>query len=560
MKMFSKRSLAQILALVFYNVLFCCIGVYAYAQADDYGFVNMLKSGFWEAQKNMYVSWSGRCTNTFLLFLAYSFDLARLYPLLSYMNALLNTAAFYALLTAFAVQISASKKLSIALLFQAVWFSFVPGLNENFYWLCGMPYTWTAALSLLVMAISIQVLREKKRGVLFVLLLALVFFNGTILEPTSVMQAAVFFLFFFYFLWRKNTFAARQMAFIFTAALCAFGVMFFSPGNAVRMSATMLSRFTAQNILQTLGVAAAFGGITALKFFTKPIVYLAILYSPVIAAHVKPFDPVLSKHLRAWHIFLLAALLAPFQQAIAGFATGAGLPARAEGLAIWIMGAAWLFLWVFGYRNEAVFAKIRSLRVYSLRGALLALCLLLNSNFIALVQDLRAAPLYAAEQRQREASVMRQKTEGKTDIVVPALTVKPKLLFFTDLRPSPHDWKNQSFAEYWGVRSVSVLPKELLHGEKARSGFRERKLAGLEALASAGDPELQFMLGEIYDTTFASAEDVVKDDAAAAQWYRMAAEQGYAHAQRRLTRLYALGRGVPKSYLRAVGWLLRSQF
>jgi TPR repeat protein len=253
-------------------------------------------------------------------------------------------------------------------------------------------------------------------------------------------------------------------------------------------------------------------------------------------------------------------LIAPFQQAIAGFATGAGLPARAEGLAIWIMGAAWLFLWAFGYRNEAAFEKIRSLRVYSLRGVLLALCLLLNSNFIALVQDLRVAPFYAAEQRQREALVVQQKAEGKTDVVVPSLTVKPKLLFFTDLRPSPRDWKNQSFAEYWGVQSVSALPKELLHDEKARQDFQEGKPSGLEALASAGDPEVQFALGEIYDTTFAPANDVVKDDATAAKWYRMAAEQGYAHAQRRLTRLYALGRGVPKSYFRAMGWLLRSQF
>jgi hypothetical protein len=390
--------------------------------------------------------------------------------------------------------------------------------------------------------------------------LALVFFNGMILEPTSVMQIAAAFFFFCCFLRRKNGFAAWQMAFVSAAALCAFGVMFFSPGNAARMSVTMLSRFSVQNILQTLGVAAVFGGVTAIKFFTKPIIYLAILCSPAIAAHVKPFDPALSKHLKAWHIFVLVALIAPFLQAIAGFPTGAGLPARAEGLAIWIMGAAWISLWAFGYRNERVFEKIRALRLYPLRGVLLALCLLLNGNFIALLQDLRTAPLYAAEQRQRNALVAQQKAEGKTDVVVPALTVKPKLLFFTDIRPSPNDWKNQSFAEYWGVRSVSALPEELLHDEKARRGFQEGKLSGLETLALAGDAEAQFMLGEVYDATFAPANDVPKDNATAAKWYHMAAEQGHAHAQRRLTRLYALGMGVPKSYFHAIEWFLRSQF
>jgi hypothetical protein len=326
------------------------------------------------------------------------------------------------------------------------------------------------------------------------------------------------------------------------------------------MSATMFSRFSIQNILQTFGVTAAFGGITALKFFTKPIVYLAILYIPVITASVRPFDKTLSKYLRVWHIFALVALIAPFQQAIAGFATGAGLPARAEGLVIWIMGAVWLFLWAFGYRNEAVFDKIRSLGVYRWRGALLVLCLVLNSNFLGLVQDLRTAPLYAAEQRRRDAMIQRQKEEGKTDIAVTTLTNKPKLLFFADLRPSPNDWKNQGVAEYWGVRSVSALPKEIFHDERARRDFREGNLSALEALALAGDSEVQFMLGEIYDTTFASANGVAKDNATAAKWYRMASERGHSHAQRRLTRLYALGMGVPQSYFRALGWLLRSQF
>jgi hypothetical protein len=552
--------LTWILTLLLYISLFCYVGIYAHAQADDYSVANMLKAGFWETQKNWYEEVNGRCANTFLISLASSFNPARLYPFLPWINALLNIAALYALLTFLTERISASKRFLTALLLQGIWFSTVPALNETFYWLSGMPYTWTAALSLWAAALSAYVLREKKRGPSFILLLALVFFNGMILEPTSLMQIAVAFFLFFYFLRCKNGFAARQTAFIFAAALGAFGVMFFSPGNAARMSATMLSRFSVQNILQTLGVAVVFGGVTAAKFFTKPIVYLAILYAPAIAARVQPPGPALSKHLKAWHIFLLTALIAPFQQAIAGFATGAGLPARAEGLAIWIMGAAWLFLWAFCYRNEAAFEKIRSLRVYPLRGLLLALCLLLNSNFIALAQDLRAAPLYAAEQRQREALVARQKEEGKTDVAVPALTVKHKLLFFSDIRPSPNDWKNRSFAEYWGVRSVSALPEELLRNEKARRDFQEGKLSGLEALASAGDPEVQFMLGEVYDTTFAPADDVPKDNAEAAKWYRLAAEQGHAHAQRRLTRLYALGMGVPKSYFRALAWFLRSQF
>jgi hypothetical protein len=413
-------------------------------------------------------------------------------------------------------------------------------------------YTWCGTLLLFTSALLIAALQKSISGPKgLAASFILVFIAGEFGPQVGLSLCAALFCLFCVCAFERKKSALIYLLGAIGVAFAGFLLLYLSPGTAVRMGGG------GGNILQTLGVAGVFGGITALKFFMKPTVYLAILYMPVIAAHVEPFDKTISRRLRAWHIFALIVSIACFQQAIAGWATSAGLPARAEGLAIWIMGAAWLFLWSFGYRNEKAFEKICSLRIYPWRGVLLTLCLLLNGNFISLLQDLRVAPLYAAEQRDRQASIIRQKSEGKTDIVVPALTVKPKLLFFSDIRPSPSDWKNQSYAEYWGVRSISALPAPLLNDERARRDFLEGKP---EALANAGDPEAQFMLGEIYDTTFAPFKEVPKDNETAAKWYRMAADQGYSHAQRRLTRFYARGMGVPKNYFYAVAWLLRSQF
>jgi hypothetical protein len=438
---------------------------------------------------------------------------------------------------------------------QAVWLAVVTGLNENFYWMDAMGYTWGGTLLLFAGALLIATLKKNAPDVKSIVACsALLFITGEFGPQAGLFLCAVLFCLFCVCAFERK----KATSMYFLGALCVafvgFLVLYFSPGTDARMGGG------GRNILETLGVAGVFGGITVLKFFTKPIAYIMILYMPVIAAHVKPFDKKISARLKAWHIFILVALIAPFQQAIAGWAQGAGLPARAEGLTIWSMGATWIFLWSFGYRNEKVFEKIRSLRVYSWRGVLLALCLVGNSNFLSLAQDLRLAPLYAAEQRNREASIARQKDEGKTDIVVPALTVKPKLLFYSDIRPSPSDWKNQSYAEYLGVETISALPAPLLEDEEKWRDVWEGKPEGLESLADEGDPEAQFMLGEIYDSTFAPLSGTLKDNATAAEWYRMAADQGYAPAQRRLTRFYALGMGVPKNYFYAVGWLLRSQF
>jgi hypothetical protein len=555
-----KNSFLPFFFLVTYITLFCWLGKYTFPAADDFSNINnLLANGFWVSQRQIYLTWSGRLTSTFIMYASYFLGVENIYPFLALFTSLLNLMVIFFLLCAILKNELKWDLLSLSLLFQVVWLASIPALNEIFYWLNGSFYTWTASLSVLCVAMSVTVLRKQRRGVFVISLLGLIFANGMMVETTTMMQVVVTFCFTLYFLWREQHHATHYMIFILGMTLCALLVTLTAPGNLGRMSAGSQMPVSAR-FFQTLGVASVFGGITTLKFFTKPIVYLVILYMPVITARIEPLDKNIATRLKVWHVFALIMFIACFQQAIAGWATSAGLPARAEGLAIWIMGAAWLFLWSFGYRNEKMFEKIRSLRVYSWRGVLLMSCLLLNGNFISLLQDLRVAPLYAAEQKNREASILRQKNEGKIDIVVPALTVKPRLLFFSDIRPSPSDWKNQSYAQYWGVRSISALPAPLLNDERARRDFLEGKLEGMEALANAGDPEVQFMLGEIYDTTFAPSKEVLKDNETAAKWYRMAAEQGYAPAQRRLTRFYARGMGVPKNYFYAVAWLLRSQF
>ncbi len=46
-----------------------------------------------------------------------------------------------------------------------------------------------------------------------------------------------------------------------------------------------------------------------------------------------------------------------------------------------------------------------------------------------------------------------------------------------------------------------------------------------------------------------------QDDAEAARWYRRAAEQGDALAQRNLGTMYILGKGVPQDDVEAYKWL-----
>lgn len=70
-------------------------------------------------------------------------------------------------------------------------------------------------------------------------------------------------------------------------------------------------------------------------------------------------------------------------------------------------------------------------------------------------------------------------------------------------------------------------------------------------LAMAGEARAQEMLGYMYDV----GEGVPEDDAVAAQWYLLAADQGSSDAQINLALIYASGSGVVRDTVRAYMWL-----
>ena len=559
-KSFGKQDIVLILLGALYILLFCCIGFYARPSADDYNFFEAVSGlDFIDVQRLYYCQWTGRVFNTFLLSLAASLDAGSFYGLLSPVTVLLSVMALYFCLGALVPGLSVRDKTVAALLLQAATLSVLPSLNETLYWLCGMPYTWATAFALFALALAVKAFRENDIGPAFWSCSVLLFLNGTLLEPISVMQILLAFLAALYFLYLGEAAKARRAVIFLFASLLAFLVILLAPGTAIRMGGITAVAFLPR-FFRTLGVAAVFGSLTVVKFFTNPIVYVFLLFLPSITRNVPPLDEGGAHRLRAWHIGLITVLTAPLMQAIAGWGTGAGLPGRAESLLLWLMGTAWFLLWSFGYRRERTLERIRTLRLFRWRWVLLSLCLLLSPNFIALIEDLRIAPVYRAELKLREELLTCQREMGRMDAVVPLLTARPKLLFFTDLRPWPSDWKNQSYAKYHGLKAVSALPSQLILQGGAAPDVRQETLGGLERMAEAGDVQLQFLMGEMYDTTFAPMDGVEKNDGKAAVWYARAAEQGDAHARRRLTRLYATGSGVPRNYLKAIYWLARSQF
>jgi len=85
-------------------------------------------------------------------------------------------------------------------------------------------------------------------------------------------------------------------------------------------------------------------------------------------------------------------------------------------------------------------------------------------------------------------------------------------------------------------------------------GDYARALAAFLPLGRQGHVEAQYTLGYMYATGLGAP----KRQAAAAQWYRRAAEQGHVKAQVNLGVLYQEGQGVERDYAEALHWYRRA--
>jgi uncharacterized protein len=78
--------------------------------------------------------------------------------------------------------------------------------------------------------------------------------------------------------------------------------------------------------------------------------------------------------------------------------------------------------------------------------------------------------------------------------------------------------------------------------------------AELDVFAQKGDPRSQNTLALMYENGKGVAQNYTK----AVQWYRQAANQGFAEAQFNVGRMFAAGNGVDKNDLEAMSWFRRA--
>ena len=564
--LYPKVALGVMMLLVI--GLYVGLGAYASPMSDDFSHLASLqKIGFWNYVVKGYTTWYGIYSGwVWIASIESLFDLFSLTKWQPLFQVTLSMTAIFLLLSAFKDVLSISTRVWLTVFIQAVWFSITVGLPTYFYWTtASMIYYGGNTLTVFQAACLARIFRTRYAHKLWVtaVLCLLVFLSAGFAADVAVVQVLVYGGLAIAWKWHGFAQNSRRMAIVTGIALLGFGLVYFSPATKIRMQVESAAYGTSpQNVLVTLKIAAKHGLLTAAGFISKPVLYLGFLFMPLLAS--APVVPLRIK-VRAWHIFAILVGVSCFYQALHGWSRGEELPERMIARVYWNMAALWSLFLVFFYRNPSLSKRIEEHWIYRKRYPLLAACLLLNSNFLSLIESHTTAVECAHQLEARYRHVASQKAAGNLELVVPALTVPQKLFPCTDITGNRDHWINKSLADSLGLKSIRMV---------RLTAEADTDISKLQSLAKAHNPEAEFMMGQIYDpripvldnkpSEFSSSEPLAglippKDPLPAFQWYMKAARQGHKPAQRILVGLYAGGLGVEKSYVNAVRWYLISR-
>ena len=564
--------------LSIYVGLFAYLAVYSVPAGDDYVHYNFFRSasGFIDSLIGFWSGWNGRFTTMFIIQLSNSLGIMDNYYLHTFLAIALSMFSLYFIVASLFGDIATPTKVFIALLLQSIWLAVAIDLNQTLYWLAGVNYYWTCSVLLIEFALIVNIYKGKNVKIYACLLGVLVFLNSGASELSAAYQVPVFAGAALITAASGSAKCSKCMLLILCIALAGVGLHIINPGNSARVSSGVLA-FLGPNPIPTSGsvliayrVGILAGLSSSYRFFTRPIIYVLLLFLPIVSDNVKQpkFVDKMPFEFKIWHICLFQILTVCCFQAVGGYAMGNSLYTRSMATVRWVMLAQWVLFFVFLYRNTKFIEWIRNIRIYRYKEIILLICLLMSTNFSLLRADYGIASDYSRQVTERKEFIKEQSALGRKNLIVPTINASPRL-FIRDVIPSRKILRD--YAYYYGLNSIEekspLFIEAMVEGRnsdddevkllfvKADAGDEEAVLffksingdeeAGIKLLilkAEQGDSDAQFTLAKYYDTSDNLISPYIqKNDELALKYYFKLAERGNRQAQDLLWTFYLGG-------------------
>ena len=468
-----------LISVLFPLAVYMFLGNYVRYFADDYSAAgDLLRLGFWNAQANWYMNWTGSYLYSFLITASAlgGVTAARWLPAVAMF--LWFILVFLLLDLIFRVLKISVSKVWIGILSGALVFTTIrefDNYTQMIFWETGIiAYLSNILVFILIVLyfvsrfwLSNKRVQPWEYGVVPVVF----FILGGSSETWIIMQVALFaFSILVALLFRKRLPHADLLKMLvagFLATGLSFLVTILAPGNA-NHSSTM-EDLSLQRIIQYLFVSFA----DVPKFLTEWIskrTLLTILITLTgflcgFQAHLSIRD-VQTTYLKFGGAILLGAYLMLWMGFFPGYTVfGVRPPDRALFTSMFVFLLAYaLFFFLIGW----MIGSLLSAHVRSMVYGLLALCLaammyqLPVKTGISQLKLIPALRLYAQLWDERDAFFRRAGEEGQMDVVVPTISYHPELAplkstiwLVGELEESPANWKNNAASIYYGLRTIT---------------------------------------------------------------------------------------------------------
>lgn len=440
--------------------------------ADDFCYATTaMQRGFGNFQEHLYLTWSGRYVATLLIgsqpFLADLFGLSffTFYRLLTGLHFLLFIIAVYVTLQT----IDKFLKLPynpfwLTMVFMTTFLASITSLPEAIYWAPGFFSYSLGLIFFLFLFCAICTLQfhearnhfERSIYLLTFFLLAL-WIGGT--SEVSIFVSLTLATMALLLCLRIGSRTALAWMIVLVGLLIAGAIVTLSPGTLERHAEAGPSPGLAE-----LGKIMVLSAYTFANNVTQWWVEPLVLGSSVLLlfARIEQQPKQIEFSVGVFLLGLTAWVCLVYGCMLLNFLGSASVVGRVLNIAQFIFVFGWFMLVLYarniwhGYLREWSHAS----RTYIAIAAQCVWVIAMTHHFTVLVRELTlVAPGYHIELIERYAQIAEALNKNEQVLEVAELQAKPSLLFWRDITESQSHWRNECYANFFGLEAISIRPE-----------------------------------------------------------------------------------------------------
>ncbi len=331
---------------------------------------------------------------------------------------------------------------------------------QGLYWFCGAyDYIPFFFLTLVISSLILRYLDcedGKGKGYILASILAS-FINSGGNHITAFVNILVLAVFTVYCIWKKRKYGV--IATLLTA-IGGFLLVVFAPGTVVRMG-----EFEKRSPITTIMHTAkrAMHLVLTRNYMRNLRFIIFILVLTILAALIRNNRKIRSMKMHPILMFFLFAMFYCAMLAVPYHAMGTFGAGRIKNI-IWmaymvLIGIWWVYTLIWASaKYPFVEEKLNKIASYDLRPFVVVICILLvlfSKNMFSVIRELSDGTAQKFADQYEERYELMKKYRGSDEIVVVDKIIDSPNLKFDDISSDFNDWRNQSWYEYYLVKTVT---------------------------------------------------------------------------------------------------------